>query len=655
MSSMSGSTDVGISTPSTGAMQAPDPSARADGNGLPGKLDYAGAERRAPRKVGLLSLEAWTPLAVPLFRWLWIATMMNYVATAARDVAASPWLMAQLTNKSHNGPFLVALVTSASTLPICLFSLFAGALADLMDRRRLLIITQLWMVVISVILGVLTWTGWIGPWGLLGLTVLLAIGTAASSPAFQAVLPELVPPSDISLAMGLNSVALNLGRAAGPALFGLIMSIFVRETVANKVIAGVHGIATTFLLTAATFVAIIGVLYFWKRPAERAAVKGEQFWGALHSGLKYTLHSPANIAILLRVLTFIIPALALWAQFPTIARQLQLSPKGFSFMLVCLGSGAVFGVFIMQDLQRRFSIDGAVNVCTAMFALGLILLSFIGIAWIADCVMFFLGVNWVIVPTNFNVATQVSVPAWVKGRALSMYLMVLWGSFAIGAAIWGRVTVATTLSTSLCTAGIVMAAFLVLAKWFPLTLNRGVDLSPAFKGGRPQHTSDQSGIDPPEVAQVDFAGPVEIAVEYDVDRNRVVEFHDAMRELRQQRCRNGAWNWRLEEGSTAHATDNGPPTGEGQANYIEHYCFNSGAEYSRQPARMTTADLQFLEQVRRLHVGQTPPRETHAPHPSGSPAIDSVWFKHRVLDCVDRMLEECEIAYERIVHGSHRR
>ncbi len=262
-------------------------------------------------------------------------------------------------------------------------------------------------------------------------------------------------------------------------------------------------------------------------------------------------------------------------------------------MLVCLGSGAVFGVFIMQELQRRFSIDGAVNACTAMFAVLLILLSFIRTAWIADFVMFFLGVNWVIVPTNFNVATQVSVPAWVKGRALSMYLMVLWGSFAIGAAIWGRVTVATSLSTSLRDAGIVMAGLLLLARWFPLTLNRGVDLSPAFKGGRPQHPTDASGVDAPAVDEVSFAGPVEIAVEYSVDRNRVAEFQDSMRALRQQRCRNGAWKWRLVEGAGPQPTANGQ-----QIAYIERYCFNSGAEYSRQPARMTKADLQFLEQVR---------------------------------------------------------
>lgn len=649
MSGMPSSPEVGISANSTAANLGAASTPTVGVIGPSSTNENPAAERRPPRKVGLLSLEAWTPLAVPLFRWLWIATMMNYVATAARDVAASPWLMAQLTIKSHNGPFFVALVTTASTLPICFFSVFAGALADLMDRRRLLIITQIWMVAVSVVLGLLTWAGWMNPWGLLGLTILLAIGTAASSPAFQAVLPELVPPSDISLAMGLNSVALNLGRAAGPALFGLIMSVFVRESTTDKIGAGVHGIAATFLLTAATFVGIIGVLYFWKRPPERAAVKGEKFWGALHAGLKYTVHSRANLAILLRVVTFIIPALALWAQFPTIAHQLKLSPKGFSFMLVCLGSGAVFGVFIMQDLQRRFSIDGAVNVCTAMFALGLILLSFIRIAWIADFVMFFLGVNWVIVPTNFNVATQVSVPAWVKGRALSMYLMVLWGSFALGAAIWGRVTVATSLPKSLFDAGILMAALLVLAKWFPLTLNRGVDLSPAYKGGRPQHPSDVSGSEAPIIPEVDFAGPVEIAVEYAVDQSRLGEFRESMRALRQQRCRNGAWNWRLEDLSTKPASGNGQSQTSARAiPHVERFCFNSGAEYARQPARMTKADLQFLEQVRTIHVGETPPRETHAPRAHGASLVDSNRLKQKALDGVDRILEECEIAYERI-------
>ena len=245
-------------------------------------LSYA--QPQGPRKIGFLSAEAWTPLRYPIFAGLWVATLLNYIGTAARDNMGSPWLMKDLAEGRHDQPVLVGLVTVAATLPLALFSIFAGTLADLFDRRRLLIVTQLWMIAISVLLGFCTWVGWISPWGLLALTILLALGTAASNPAFQAVLPELVPPKDISLAMGLNSVALNLARAGGPALFMIAMVLW----------KGRRGIAASYLFIALTFVAVTAVLYYWKRPQQRAAVHGERFWGALRSGLQYTIHSRAQ-------------------------------------------------------------------------------------------------------------------------------------------------------------------------------------------------------------------------------------------------------------------------------------------------------------------------------------------------------------------------
>jgi MFS family permease len=604
----------------------------------------------APRKIGFLSAEAWKPMKYPIFAGLWIATLLNYTGTAARDNMGSQWLM---SNVLAQGPRLVGLVTVAATLPLALFSVFAGTLADLFDRRRLLIATQIWMIAISVLLCICTWTGWISPWGLLGLTVLLALGTAASNPAFQAVLPELVPPKDISLAMGLNSVALNLARAGAPVLFMIAMLIW----------KGKNGISASYLLVALTFVGVTAVLLAWKRPPERAAVHGERFWGALKSGLQYTVHSWANVAILLRVFTFIVPALVLLSQLPILAKQLHVGPVGFALLMAFFGTGAILGVFMMQDLQRRFSLDGAVNGCTAMFAACLILLSWIcqssisrtsgqlayveahplqnHHAWLADLVMFALGINWVIVPTNFNVATQTSVPGWVKGRALSMYLTVLWGSFAIGAAIWGPVVEAHGFPTALLSGGIVMAGLLVmLAKTFPLTLTAGQDLSPALKGGA------TLPADLPMVLNHsgELAGPVHVRISYDVQTAATAEFLHLAREVGKHRRRNGAASWRIEELSQS----DGRTTG---AFYTEHFSFATAGECTRQPARLTAADVDLLQRFRRMHSGAEAP--VIACHSTGTPAgvTGGRWWKAQVYRAIDRTLEEIENAIRRAIKG----
>src|SRR5436309_4306929 len=199
---------------------------------------------------------------------------------------------------------MVAKVVVYSNLPICLFSVFAGALADVLDRRRLLIVTQLWMVLVSAVLGTLTYAGLIHPIGLLAFTFLLGVGTAAFGPALQAVLPELVPRQHFSLAINMNSIALNVARAVGPALFIVVVAF----------VPGDRGAGVSFLLTAASFIAAAWVLWRWDRPPQRAAVHGEETWNAIRAGFKYTIHSPANRAILLRVLTFIVPALVIWSQ-----------------------------------------------------------------------------------------------------------------------------------------------------------------------------------------------------------------------------------------------------------------------------------------------------------------------------------------------------
>jgi hypothetical protein len=246
----------------------------------------------------------------------------------------------------------------------------------------------------------------------------------------------------------------------------------------------------------------------------------------------------------------------------------------------------------MPGLHARYRIDPVVNVCTFLFALGLIAMAFTIHLWLAAIILVFLGVNWVIIPTNFNTATQKSVPPWVKGRAISWYLTVLFGSFAIGGALWGRVTTATSMKTSLLIGGTSMALMLLLAKWFPLTLNEGLDLTPAYKPGQA----------PADGVQVDGHGPVEVTVEYEVDPARREEFLAIAHRVARQRRRNGASHWHLK-----HA--------EGHR-YVETFRFASRAEYVRQPGRLTKTDLTLHDQLRAMHAGDAAPvtRASTSPH-----------------------------------------
>jgi MFS family permease len=533
-----------------------------------------------PARPKLFSAAAWAPLKVELFRSLWIATSIAQIGTWVRE-AAGPTLMESLT--SSWGPVkaeMVARVTLFSNLPIMLLSVFAGALADILDRRWLLIVTQAWMIIASALLGFFTLAGIITPGLLLLMTFVLGVGTAAFGPALQAVLPELVPKPQFALAINLNSIALNVARALGPALFILVV----------LVVPGDAGAGVSFLLTAASFVGALWVLLRWKRPHQRAGIAGERMWDGIRAGFFYTLHSRANRAILLRVFTFIVPALVIWSQVPMIATQ-QLGyvaghkQQVMALLFAFVGMGAVFGVLLMPGLHARFSTDAIVNVCTVFFAGGLIGLAYTHELWLAALILIFMGVNWVIIPTNFNTATQKSVPLWVKGRAISFYLTVLFGSFAVGSAIWGTVTAHFGIGVSLLSGGISMAALvLLLAKRYPLSINEGLDLAAAHPAGSAPAIASEAAAKPTE--------PIALVITYTVSPERQAEFQELMREMKAQRRRNGASYWWL---------GTGPDNGQ----WIEAIGYRSRTEYSRQHNRLTKADLDLQKKVEPFRTSTT--------------------------------------------------
>lgn len=390
---------------------------------------------------------AWAPMHEPLFRSLWIAAVISYTGTWMQNVGAG-WLMTQLTMS----PLMVSLVTAATTLPVFLVMLPAGALADLVDRRRFLLITQSWMVAAAGILGFLTLLHVVTPWTLLAFTFLLGLGAVTNDPAWQAITPEIVCAENHAPAVALNSVGFNVARAVGPALGGIVISV--------------AGSGWAFLLNAASFFGVIFFLYRWKRPhyehVERSRVSD-----ALLAGLRYVQGTAAVRSVLIRTAAFSLAASSLPALLPIIARP--HGAIGYGLLLGSFGLGALAGAAILPRLRSRLSVDGVVVFAillfaTMTFAAGHIL-SFDGLVFI----LFASGTAWIAILASLNVAAQTMSPSFLRARALSIYLLVLQGGMALGATAWGALATRFGVPQALLFSSLALAAGLATVPRHRLT------------------------------------------------------------------------------------------------------------------------------------------------------------------------------------------
>jgi MFS family permease len=359
---------------------------------------------------------AWAPLGEPLFRSLWIAAVVSYTGTWMQNVGAG-WLMTQLSDS----PLMVSLVQAASAIPVFVAVLPAGALADMVDRRRLLLFTQSWMIVAAAALGVLTLLHATGPWMLLAFTFLLGIGAVMNDPAWQAITPDVVSPAQHSSAVALNSAGFNVARAAGPALGGLVVAA--------------AGAGWSFLLNAASFSGVMYFLHNWKsRAHEATATRG--VGDAIREGFLYVRGAPQVKSVLIRTGAFSIGAASLLALLPVICQP--HGAQGYGFLLTCFGLGALSGAAILPRMKLQYSVDGLVAGATLLFAAMTFLAGQVHIFEWLCLVLFTAGTAWIGILACFNVVAQTMCPSWMRARALSMYLFVLQGGMALGSAIWGE-------------------------------------------------------------------------------------------------------------------------------------------------------------------------------------------------------------------------
>jgi predicted MFS family arabinose efflux permease len=397
----------------------------------------------------------WTPLRQPLFRSLWIAAVISYTGTWMQNVGAG-WLMTTLTTS----PLKVALVQAAATLPVFLVILPAGALADMMDRRRLLLITQAWMVVASALLGLLTLLHVVTPWVLLTFTFILGLGAVTNDPAWQAITPEIVSSDQLAPAIALNSAGFNVARAVGPALGGLVVAA--------------AGCGVTFLLNAISFFGVIIFLYKWRRPSFERVQSGRVL-DSIKVGIGFVRGSALVRSVLIRSGAFSLAASAVLALLPIIARPHGAS--GYGVLLGSFGLGALAGAAILPRLRHELSIDGVVGAAIVIFAGVTFALGRVHDFGPLAAVLFVGGAAWIGILACLNVVAQTMCPPWVRARALSMYLLVLQGGMAIGSAAWGALANRVGLPNAMLGSAIALVAGLLTLRHHRLSA-ADLDLAP---------------------------------------------------------------------------------------------------------------------------------------------------------------------------------
>ncbi len=506
-----------------------------------------------------------------MFRALWLAALVSNIGTWIHDVGAG-WLMTELSPS----PLMVSLVQAATTLPLLLLSVPAGALADVIDRRRLMLWTNLGMMLCAAGLAAAVWHGPISPLVLLLTTLGLGVGAAIINPAFQTSMVDLVPREQLPAAAALNSVSLNLSRAVGPALGGLLVAS--------------AGPWAAFALNAASFVLILATLWAWPYRQPSRAIAGERFIGAVKAGLRYVRHSPPMIAVLVRTISFVLPASVLWALMPLLAREhLSLGAGGYGVLFSCLGAGAVATTAILPTLRRRLGPGRLVLAASLLYAGMLVLLSLRREAWVGYAAMVFCGSAWVTMVVNLNVAAQSGTPAWVRGRALSCYLALFFGSMAFGSACWGAVAQRAGLADAfLIAAGVMVLGLLTLTR-FTLSHASGEDT-----------TLDSDWEDPAVNRPISpHDGPVVVTIEYTIAEQDAEAFKAAMEPVSQTRYRDGAISWVL-----SRCTEN-------PQRWLEVFIVESWAEHLRQHQRVTVADKRVQAAARTFHRGEGRPRVSH--------------------------------------------
>lgn len=492
----------------------------------------------------------WSTLRHAPFRALWQAGGLYFLGNAMQVMAAA-WMMVELNGSS----FLAALVQTAVFLPMFLLSLPAGVLADITDRRRLIVGSLAVQAVAGALLAALLLAGVAGPGLILFMIFVAGSCTALLSPAWNSTVGDAVPRDELPLAITAVSIAYNAARAVGPALAGAVYALV--------------GGGWIFALAVASTLVQMQVIRRWPpAPHPPSRLPAERLWGGMVSGLRFAWHSRLILAQLVRTGAYSGAGAALWALLPVIGqRQLGLGAAGYGLMMGCMGGGAVLIGLVIGPLRHRVGLETLVATGCVVFGAAMLVSAFVPIALVVYAALVLAGAAWMAVMSTFNTATQTSAPPWVRARALSMHTLSALGAFALGAAFWGALSDLFGLQAALCSATVLMLGGLLLAKPFPLRMGERQEVTPAppWEDSFLFHEPDPD------------AGPVAVEYGYRIRTEDTAAFLDALTELRDPRKRDGATFWRVYR-------DLSDPT-----RYVERFIVTSWADYLHQRARTTVA------------------------------------------------------------------
>jgi len=502
----------------------------------------------------------WRPLRTPTFRNLLVADVVSDIGTFMQAVGAA-WLMVSL----NAGPLYVALIQTASSLPFFLFALPAGAIGDIVDRRKLILISEIWMVTISLVISILTIGRFITPLPLLILTFALSAGDAFESPSWRAILPDLVQKADLQAASALNGIEFNFARAVGPGLAGLVIAV--------------AGVGTAFLLNTISFIGVIFIVARWKRAIPSRTTPPETVLGATVAAVRYVRYSSGIRSVLVRAGVLMFFASALLALLPSLARALKNTPATYGLLFGCFGIGAVCGALALQRARARWSTEAVVSYGIVVFGVSMlaaaIMHSIVGLG----TAMFLAGSAWVLFLSTFNVIVLNQAPNWVRARSIAIYTLVFQGALAAGSATWGTIAARVGVHRSLLYAGLgcLSATALTLVLRLPTA---PLDLAPGTHWRMPV-IANESLVD-------ENHGPVLVTVEYEVAEAHSVDFLKSAQKYGKVRRRDGARRWSIFRDI------------ENPNHFVEIFIVSSWAEHLRQHERFTQADRQIEDSVFRF-------------------------------------------------------
>jgi len=482
------------------------------------------------------------------------------------------WLMTSLSSS----PSIVALVSAAGTFPVMLLALPAGAIADILDRRRLLIAAQGYFIVVIGALALLAVLGIITPWLLLAFTFAVGVGTALTMPAWSAIVPELVPADELPAAIALNSIGINISRAIGPAIAGVLVAAV--------------GPWLVFALDALSCLGILAVLLRWRREPRKSELPAERFFSAIRVGLRFITHTRALQAVLIRGAAFFLFASATWSLFPLVVRQeLGRGPEAYGVLLACIGVGAVAGAMLLPRVRERVSRNVQVAGATVLYALAALTLAHVPNLGLLAVAMLMTGVAWIAILAALQVSAQLTLPDWVRARGLAAYVIVFMGGMAFGSVLWGQIATAIGIPAALTAAAAGMVIAIGLTWRFRLIDGHAPDFSPAMEWPTPLIA---------ETPEPD-SGPVMVTIEYVVDPAKRAEFVAAMRDVREMRRRNGAFFWALFH-------DAAEPT-----RYLESFMDESWTEHLRQHERASVVDREVQRRANGFLAAGRSTKSTH--------------------------------------------